>query len=413
MSGYLDRLEQQLIEAARAPQRDRGRRAARWPATRRPATRRRAIPASAAAVLMALLVASAVALAVSGTFSRGSAVRPPVRPVAGAGAGIAERGTRLLPMRVADPAGGLPWGMRIVHTTRGFVCLQLGRIENFQIGVLGQNGAFGDDGRFHPVAPDVVGYHRSTIELSSCLLPGQTTSQEAGIPQNGVFGTRHPAAVPASARRWISYGLLGPDAVSVTYTAAGQKHTVPVEPGSGAYLVVLPSPPKNGFETGGGALSTNRFVTPQGVISSITYRVHGKLCREARPTSEASAHPQCPRQPVAGLPRAPRPLHRAIHIRISPSGTALVTFTAPRAVSSALSDYALEIPAPCHRGTSGIPLERDVRAGETVHMTVPHIFANACGRNLRVRVIYEQNRHRFPLGESEVVIGETTVRAGS
>jgi hypothetical protein len=400
MSGYLDRLEQQLIDATRAPA----------PASERRAARSRAIPASAAAVLIALLLASAVALAVSGTFSTGSAVHPPVRPVAGAGAGIAERGTRLLPTRVVDPAGGLPWGMRIVHTTRGLVCLQLGRIDGPQLGVLGQNGAFGDDGRFHPVAPDVVSYHRSTTEVSSCLLPGQTTSQEAEIPQSGVFGERHPEAIPLSARRWISYGLLGPDAVSVTYRAAGQKRTIPVEPGSGAYLVVLPSPPKGNFDTGGGALSTDQFVTPQGVISSIAYRVHGKLCSESRPASEASAHPQCPRPTVAGPPRAPRRLHRPIRVRVSASGTAVVTFSAPHAVSSALSDYTVEIPSPCHKGTNGIPVERDVRAGEIVHVAIPDLFANACGRTVTVRVAYEENRHRFPLGESEVIIGETAVR---
>jgi hypothetical protein len=400
MSSYLDRLEQQLIDATRAAAPRRERRAARW----------RAIPASAAAVLVALLVASAVALAVSGTFSTGSSVRPPVRPVAGAGAGVAERGTRLLAMRVADPAGGLPWGMRIVHTTRGLLCLQLGRVDGSQLGVLGQNGAFGDDGRFHPVAPDVVGYHRSTTELSSCLLPGQTTSLEAGIPQNGVFGARHTQAIPRSARRWISYGLLGPAAVSVTYGTAAQKRTIPVEAGSGAYLVVLPSPPTAGFETGGGATSTNRFVTPQGAISSIVYRVRGKLCVEARPASEASAHPQCPRPPAAAPPRAPRRLHRTIRVRISADGAAVATFTAPRAVSSALSGYTVEIPSPCRKGTSDIPVERDVRAGEVVHVTLPGAFFDACGRTVTVRVLYERDRHHFPLGESQVIVGEATVR---
>jgi hypothetical protein len=400
MSGYLDRLEQQLIDATREV----------TPRQKRRAPRARAIPLSAAVVLIVLLVASAVALAVSGTFSTGSAVHPPVRPVAGAGAGIAERGTRLLPLRVADPAGGLPWGMRIVHTTRGLVCLQLGRIDGPQLGVLGQNGAFGDDGRFHPVAPDVVGYHRSTTEVSSCLLPGETTSQEAGIPQSGVFGERHSEAIPLSARRWVSYGLLGPDAVSITYSAAGQRHTIPVEPGSGAYLVVLPSPPKGDFEGAGGAMSTNRFVTPQGAISSIAYRVHGKLCSESRPTSEASTHPQCPRPTAVALPRSPRNLRRPIVVRISANGTAIVTFKAPHTVSSALSDYTVEIPSPCHKGTSDIPVERDVRAGELVHVSIPHLFANACGRTMTVRVAYEANRHRFPLGESEVIIGEATVR---
>ena len=401
MSGYLDRLEQQLVDAARAHGPERKRRAARH----------RTIPVSAAAAVTALLVASAVALAVTGTFSTGSAVRPPVRPVASANAGIATRGTRLLAMRVADPAGGLPWGMRLVHTTRGLVCVQVGRIDGSRLGVLGQDGAFDDDGRFHPVAPDVVGYRRSTTEVSDCLAPGQTTSQEAGIPQNGVFGARHPDTIPKSSRRWISYGLLGPRAVSVSYTTEGHEHTLPVARGSGAYLVVLPSPPKGGFESGGGAVSTTEFVTPQGAISSITYRVHGTMCSESRPASEASSlHPQCPRPPVSSQPGKPRRLHRPIRVRLTADGTAVVTFTAPRAVRSALSGYTVEIPSPCHEGTSGTPVERDIRAGGIVHVNLPGIFANACGHTVTVRVVYEHDRERFPLGEDDLIVGEAVVK---
>jgi hypothetical protein len=398
---YLDRLERQLVEATRAQRPERRLRAARL----------RTIPAGAAAIVAALLVASAVALAVTGTFSTGSAVRPPEHPVASAGAGIASRGTRLLPMRVADPAGGLPWGMRLVHTTRRLVCVQVGRVDGSKLGVLGQNGAFNNDGRFHPVAPDVVGYHRSTTEVSNCLPPGQATSLEAGIPQSGVFGARHPQAIPAGARRWVSYGLLGPAAVSVTYRAAGQMRTIPVEGGSGAYLVVLPRLPKGGFETGGGASSTNQFVTPQGAISSITYRVRGRLCSESRPPSEAaSAHPQCPRPVVGRLPGAPRRLHRPVGVRVTANGTAVVTFTAPRAVRNALSGYTVEVPSPCHKGTSGTPVERDVRAGEVVHVRLPEIFVNACGRTVTARVVYEHDRERMLPGKGDLILGEATVR---
>ncbi len=402
MSGYLDRLERQLVDAARAEDPERRRRAARG----------RTIPAGAgaAAAVMALLVASAVALAVTGTFSTGSAMRPPVRPVASAGAGVAARGTRLLPMRVADPAGGLPWGMRLLHTTRDLVCVQVGRIDGSQLGVLGQDEAFDDDGRFHPVAPDVVEFRRSTTELSSCLTPGQTTSQEADIPQNGVFGARNSKAIPNGDRRWISYGLLGPRAVSVSYTTEGHEHTIAVAHGSGAYLVVLPSSPKGGFESGGGAVSTTQFVTPQGAISLITYRVHGRLCSESRQASEASSAPQCPRPLVAAQPVAPRRLHRPITVRLTAGGTATVTFKAPRAVRSALSGYTVEIPIPCHEGTDGIPVERDVRAGEVVHVEIPSAFVNACGHTITVRVVYEHDRERFPLGEDDLIVGETVVR---
>jgi hypothetical protein len=301
--------------------------------------------------------------------------------------------------------------MRLVRTTRRLVCLQVGRIEGAQLGVLGQDGAFGNDGRFHPVAPDVVNYRGSTTELSTCLTPGQSTSLEAGIPQSGAFGTRHPEAIAQSARRWVSYGLLGPKAVSVSYRSGGKRHTIPVEPGSGAYLVVLASPPKGGFETAGGAFSTDQIVTPQGAISTITYRVHGRTCSESRPSSEAQgAHPQCPHPRPGPLPGRPRRLHRPIRVRVAGHGEAIVTFTAPRAVSSALSGYTVEIPSPCHKGTSGTTVERNVHAGEVVHVTLPEVFANACGPMVTVRVVYERDRSRMPLGEGDIVVGETAVR---
>ena len=289
--------------------------------------------------------------------------------------------------------------------------MQVGRIDGSQLGVLGQDEAFNDDGRFHPVAPDVVDYHRVTMEISSCLPPGQVTSQEASIPQNGVFGAANAAAIHRSARRWISYGLLGPSAVSVSYQREGRELTLPVDPVSGAYLIVLPNSSKVGFETGGGASSSNGFVTPQGVLASITYRVHGRLCSESRPASEAAAaHPQCPRPQFATPFGAPRLLHHAIGVRLAAGGTAVVTFTAPRAVKSALSGYSLEIPSPCHKGTNGIPVERDVRAGEVIHVSVPSLFANACGPTVSIRAVFEPDRERIPDGKGDVIVGETTVR---
>jgi len=401
MSGFLENLERQLTEAAESTTASRG----------RPRSPRHRIPASAAAALLALLVASAVALAVTGTFSTGSAVRPPRRQSGVPGAGIAGPGTHLLPMLAADPSGGLPWGMRIVHTTRRLVCLQVGRIDGTRLGVLGQDGAFGDDHRFHPVAPDVVGYHRETTELGNCLQPGQTTSLEARIPESGVFGSPHSEAIPATARRWISYGLLGPAAVSVTYRSAGKTRTIPVEPGSGAYLVVLPDLQKAGFETGGGASSASGLVTPQGAISSITYRLNGRTCEESTPAGEAAAaHAQCPHPLLSARPRATRRLGRPVRVRVSAAGTAIVTFTAPWAVSSAISDYVVEVPSPCHEGTSGTPVERDLRAGEVVHVTLPEVFANACGPTVQIRVVYEKDRNHFGLGQDEVIVGETSIR---
>jgi hypothetical protein len=397
MSGYLDHLEQQLIEATRPRRSPR-------------AVRRRRAASLGGAVLLALLAASAVALAVTGTFSTGPAVRAPQPPKASSGAGIAARGTRLLPMRVPDPGGGLPWGMRVVRTTRGLICVQVARVDGSSLGVLGQDGAFGNDGRFHPVPPDVVGYHAGTLEISNCMAPGEAISQEAGIPQSAVFGTRHAEAIGQSAWRWISYGLLGPSAVSVSYRAEGRKHTVPVERGSGAYLLVLPDPPNGSREVAGGA-SASGPITPQGAISSIVYRLHGHLCSESRPGApRSSLYPRCPRPRAASPPGTPQHLHREIGVRTFAGGGLTLTFKAPRAVVNALSGYAVEVPAPCHQGTVGIPVERDVRAGEVVHLRLPGVLANACGRTVTLRVVYERERERFALGQHDAVVGEVTVK---
>src|SRR5579872_4709844 len=66
------------------------------------------------------------------------------------GAGGLLAGTvRMLPIAAPDPAGGPDWGMRVLSTSRGEGCLQLGRIVDGKLGALGQDDAFANDGRFH------------------------------------------------------------------------------------------------------------------------------------------------------------------------------------------------------------------------------------------------------------------------
>ena len=109
-----------------------------------------------AAVLL-LLGTAAVALAASGVILTGAAVPASRLASPSAGAGLPQPGKwKLLSLRVPDPAGGPPWGMRLVQTTRGLVCVQLGRVQEGVLGELGMDGAFNDDLRFHPVGPGVL-----------------------------------------------------------------------------------------------------------------------------------------------------------------------------------------------------------------------------------------------------------------
>ena len=105
-----------------------------------------------AVALLALLGTTTIALAASGVILTGSNVPTPRRLRPGYELGVPARGgSELLPLRAPDPAGGLPWGMRIVRTTRGYLCVQIGRVQDGMLGELGIDGAFHDDGRFHPL----------------------------------------------------------------------------------------------------------------------------------------------------------------------------------------------------------------------------------------------------------------------
>ena len=59
---------------------------------------------------------------------------------------------------VTDPAGGFPWGLRFYlprqaggdsSASNAVRCLQYGRVAGNTLGVLGEDGAFGNDGQFH------------------------------------------------------------------------------------------------------------------------------------------------------------------------------------------------------------------------------------------------------------------------
>lgn len=107
------------------------------------------------AAVGALLVA-ATAMAASGLLTGEPVRNPPgvtFKADEGLGKPVPDQ-TNLLDLRVPDPAGGPPWGMRTVRTTRGLGCVQIGRVVEGKLGVLGQNGAFGDDGRFHELPAD-------------------------------------------------------------------------------------------------------------------------------------------------------------------------------------------------------------------------------------------------------------------
>jgi hypothetical protein len=241
-------------------------------------------------VLVVLLAGGATALA-SGLFSPGAPVNTPtVFTSANTGLGVlVPDSLKLLPIRTADPAGGPPWGIRIFTTTRGAGCVQVGRVVDGRLVALGIDGAFSNDGEAHALQPStaIQMFDCSLLDaygkfVNSVTMYGQTASaawwfgSRRCVP-NGTPRTTsnaHPAC-SRSQERDLYFGLLGPDAKSVTYTLAGKSHTQPTLGPQGAYLLVLPAAKHPRILGFGGITSDD--VPVYSPITTITFH-EGTVC---------------------------------------------------------------------------------------------------------------------------------------
>jgi hypothetical protein len=243
MSDYFDHVEQGLRRAVRE--------GAHLPWYARLA-RRRARSGLLAAVI---LVGGGTAIAATGVLRTGSPVLSEVAPTQGAYEGaVIPSSVELLPLRVADPAGGPPWGLRVMRTTRGLLCVQPGRVLGGRLGVIGEDGAFGDDGAFHPLADGYLSGRGCGTE--DARGDAFVTEQLHGIPAGGLQDDRRytaggcyrastrAGACPPADLRTLYYGMLGPDALSIEHRNAGggSEASATVAP-YGAYLIVLPFTP--------------------------------------------------------------------------------------------------------------------------------------------------------------------------
>jgi len=431
----LPQLEHDLIDAASRRLRESAREAGQ-PARRHsmPLESRRAMPRLARATratwrrprrprpsglrlaltLTACLLASAtVGLAASGVLLTGSPVPPSGTTNPKFGLGVPSRhGALLLPLRIPDPEGGPPWGMRIVETTRGESCLQIGRVQRGELGQLGIDGIFHDDRQFHPIPIDALppvtrsGIQPAMGARADCRLPGKAIAGEMfGLDRNGAH-IRDARHAPLRRLRDVSFGVLGPDAVRVAYNAGGKAHSEAVVPGVGAYLIVLPASPGEQENSGYASIGTYGRLQARGAVTAITYRLKGKLCERGRPQSSWSNRHvphKCPFFHVKPSERPPAKmpdLHEKIHVHLSIRNglvTAMqVSFAAPYAIDSAQWEYALTSP-PCSppgpftaSSYLGAALQRDVAEGATVRFHVPNPFADpSCKRHpLTVEVLY-------------------------
>jgi hypothetical protein len=417
MSDYLDELGRQLRLAADNHHHDTAAQIAQRPRISSPRP-------MILAVALAVLTLAGAAAAATTLLQTGSPVNKPPGASSTAGVGLPVRGaSRLLPLRVPDPAGGPPWGMRVTRTTRGLVCLQVGRVYRGRLGLLGLDGAFGNDGRFHPLATDAL---TSRPDLSSGLGPAgsiqtceaPTMAQAQAVRGVSPSGVQPLGFVPAGQQRRISYGILGPHAQSIRYRAHGHQLSTTLLRPLGAYLIVVAGPPPGDAASpgnqGSGA-SLDFPLSPVGAVNEITYRFGGKTCTD-------STRPKAPN--TCPVPNAPAPsthsrqLHRPVVVRLRRqhrTTDAIVSFRAPYQVSNALSGYAIEIPSFCHPGGGGgnieTPIDRDIKTGQLVTTRVQDVFANACGPTVTLKVLYQANNPTAPYGSftGSVVVGQTTI----
>ena len=395
-----------------------------------------------------LLASATIALAASGVILRGAPVRPEGQLNPSVGEGIpAPGGSQLLALRVPDPEGGLPWGIRVVRTTRGEVCVQIGRVENGQLGELGIDGVFHDDGYFHAIQTDILPETTSRVgvkvddedatEAVSCHFAGQVVvGRHVGVDRSAGAAGGGKQRRPLGELRNIYFGMLGASAVSVSYEAGNTNRTLAVLRPLGAYLIVRRAAGKELEGSGGESLGSEGDLPASAPLTAITYRLGGKLCQRGPvlpPRGVQHLADPCPEPHwPSGRYVAPRDLHRPVHVRLQVRNSLVsgvrLSFTAPFTVTNAKQDYSVRIPAiSCAReapgrdvpvfGYSGWSLGRDVTRGATVthQFSGRELFSGVCGgrRHLRhvsrrsavVEVIYSE----YP-GAVPVLVGRTTVR---
>ena len=388
--------------------------------------------------IIAPAIAAAVVLAGAGggalLLQRGSplpaAYVVPANPETGLGQPEAASLTPLS-VRVADPEGGPPWGMRVIRTTRGLVCLQGGRLQNGQLGGLGSGYAFDGDGRFHPflaedaIATDAcpaVGAERPAFLPGSPMIVTANALPLAGenvapgdrvhcdLPGEDNWGVR----CPQSELRQVAMGLLGPDASSIGVSVpGGSSFTVKPVGRDGAYLIVLPAPANANasMNSGPAGRAVLTITYNDGSQCQIPYSASGHQCRARGAEAEGGAAPtSLPDTPVGAEyvlsashlennliadergtgPNTSSAFKPASESEESSGPAAAITFTAPIAAPNASTAYVVELrprEVPGCATPSLIvsqPSSHDITAGQRVKLMVP--LESTCATSYAGRV---------------------------
>jgi hypothetical protein len=202
---------------------------------------------------------------------------------------------------VPDPDGSGPaWGIKTYRVQGGKTCFQVGREQAGRIGAVGAYGSFGNDGRFHPFTFSDVGFgtcvpndaHQHAFDnVAYANAPASASGEPCptfphGFPSRMSAQARahltaqtHAADCQARNQRLVAFGLLGPDATSVTYRTGHGTATTRTRGPDGAYLIVERVNPaicgtQCEYASGSGPTAMK---LPIGLIAKITYR-HAPAC---------------------------------------------------------------------------------------------------------------------------------------
>lgn len=391
-----------------------------------------ALPALIGAVLLLAGGATAALL-----LSSGEPVAPafvlPATPNTGLGEPV-PASLSLLPIRVADPEGGPAWGMRVIRTTRGLLCLQAGRVVQDQLGGLG-GYAYAADRRFHPFLPEdaissdacpaVGGLHGAFLPGPPVIVPANALplagenvaiadQVHCDLPGQQNWGVR----CAQQELRQVAFGLLGPNATSIEVsTPQGSFAIKPYGP-LGAYLIVLPAQPRaNATMSSGGYQGPFGYAShaPGGAVLTVSYD-DGSSCQipYTAGANQCHAHEGPAGPPSASdlsadvhaafvaldqHPTAPLLMQQASGASFSgasgspvPGPAVRVDFNAPVAIAGAGSAYAVELRVHQPAGCSGPavvvsqPSEQTLAKGARVQITVP--LQASCATAYSGRVFY-------------------------
>jgi hypothetical protein len=328
--------------------------------------------------------------------------------------------------------------MRLVKTSRHFGCVQIGRVVDGKLGVLGRDGAFANDGKFHERGAGII--QQTDCQLADGAGHLFIAMSYIGLPDSADATSCVPRPEPSLRRadcsraslRNIYYGLLGPAAKAVTYIGPrGALVREPVTAPDGAYLVVVrtnPHRPNVGYFSPG--------VTPRTGLRSVEYR-DGTVCHIVSARRVGGAR-DCPLKGYVApkLPRVTRAdLVTKIHVdigtrpehpgpkpkllkgapQIPAERRVIVSFRARRPADTrsfyTISTRMLHYKQGCSYGSVGA-IAKNVTAGTVVRQTL--YFAYKCANTLRIDVGYAQQRRPTDLpydvaGFGNAKVGRVTV----